>query len=154
MSAAGGATKGAGSGWQLILADLALILFLLTLSSLPAAEAESGRRLADRAARGKEARPVLGRAEIAAAQALYRPVAGGPGIGEWLAAQPRDPRATLTVFARYRPGGEAEAWAQARALAAQAQASGVAVRTIIAAGGEADLYASLAYDEAVPATAL
>ena len=38
-----------GHGWQLILADLALILFLLTLSALPAAEAETGRQLAARA---------------------------------------------------------------------------------------------------------
>ena len=36
-----------GHGWQLILADLALILFLLTLSALPAAEATGGQRLAD-----------------------------------------------------------------------------------------------------------
>ena len=44
-----------GHGWQLILADLALILFLLTLSALPAAEAESGKRLADREARETDA---------------------------------------------------------------------------------------------------
>ena len=37
------ALKSSGQSWQLILADLALILFLLTLSALPAAEAESGR---------------------------------------------------------------------------------------------------------------
>lgn len=147
MSSPSMALKAGGQGWQLILADLALILFLLTLSALPAAEAESGRKLADRGARGEEARAVPARTEIAAAQALFRPVADGPSLSEWLASQPRDPRVTLTVFARYRPGGEARAWEAARGLAAGAAGSGVPVRTIIAAGAESDLYASLAYDE-------
>jgi hypothetical protein len=142
MSGGAALPKAGGHGWQLILADLALILFLLTLSALPAAEAETGRKRADRAARSEEAHP-----EIAAAQALFRPVAGGPTLAEWLASQPRDPRATLTVFARYRPGGEAAAWDAARALAAGAAGSGVPVRTIITAAGESDLYASLAYDQ-------
>lgn len=152
MSAGSLSLKGGGQGWQLILADLALILFLLSLSALPAAEAGAGRKLADRAARGEEARPAPAKAEIAAAQALYRPVTGGPSLAEWLAAQPRDPRATLTVFARHRPGGEAAAWEAARALAAEARGSGVAVRTIIALGSEDDVHASLAYD-APPAAA-
>lgn len=130
----------AGHGWQLILADLALILFLLTLSALPAAEAETSRQLA---AREEDTRP---RAEIAAAQALYRPVAGGPSLGAWLKAQPYDPRATLTIFVIHSPGGEAAAWARAEALAAEARVSGARVRTIISAGKEAEIYASLAYD--------
>ncbi len=147
MSTTSVAINGSGHGWQLILADLALILFLLTLSALPAAEAESGRKLADHGARGEEARAVPARTEIAAAQALYRPVADGPSLSEWLASQTRDPRTTLTVFARYRPGGEAAAWEAARDLAAGAAGSGVPVRTIITTGPETDLYASLAYDE-------
>lgn len=134
-----------GHGWQLILADLALILFLLTLSALPAAEAGTGQRLADKAARGEEARPDPA-PDIAASQALFRPVAGGPGIGEWLAEQTVDPRATLTVFAIYPQGGEAVAWQAAHDLAADAEANGVRVRTIITAGDEHHLYASLAYD--------
>jgi hypothetical protein len=134
-----------GHGWQLILADLALILFLLTLSALPAAEAESGQRLADRAARDKEAEgaPLP---EIAGAQALFRPVPGGPALGEWLAAQAPDPRATLTVIATHPDGGEAQAWARAQALAAEARARGTRVRIVITAGSTADLTASLAYD--------
>lgn len=150
MNTSSVAIKGGSHGWQLILADLALILFLLTLSALPAAEAESGRQLANKAApRGEESRPMPARTEIAAAQALFRPVADGPSLPEWLASQPRDPRTTLTVFARYRPGGEAAAWEAARKLAADAESSGVPVRTIITAGRETDLYASLAYDEQV-----
>ncbi|PKP93798.1 MAG: hypothetical protein CVT75_05545 [Alphaproteobacteria bacterium HGW-Alphaproteobacteria-14] len=137
-----------GPGWQLILADLALILFLLTLSALPAAEAEAERKLADGDAREKDLHHAYS-PEIANAQALFRPVAGGPSLAEWLAAQPRDPRATLTVFARYVPGDEAAAWDAASALAEDGLASGVAVRTIITAGKRGELYASLAYDEIV-----
>jgi hypothetical protein len=137
-----------GQGWQLILADLALILFLLTLSALPAAEAENGRRLAARAAReeGERDEP---RPEIAPAQALFRPVPGGPGLGAWLGTQAPDPRTTLTIFATHAPGGEAEAWARAGELAAEARAAGARVRTIIMAGSQPDLYASLAYDAQV-----
>ncbi len=144
----------AGHGWQLILADLALILFLLTLSALPAAEAETGRQLASRAVQEKTARDSAGpEAEIAAAQALFRPVAGGPGLGAWLAAQAPDPRATLTIFAVHTPGGEADAWARAATLAREARSTGTQVRTIITAGKEADIYASLAYDAAPAETA-
>ena len=127
-----------GQGWQLILADLALILFLMTLSALPAVEA-------DHRARARDTPPIVP-TEIAAAQALYRPVAGGPGLAAWLAAQPRDPRATLTLFVRHRPGEAAAAWETAQTLAQDAQGSGVAIRTIITAGQEDDVYASLAYD--------
>lgn len=134
-----------GNGWQLIIADLALILFLLTLSALPAAEAESGRRLAARAVQEKAARDAA-LAEVAPAQALFRPVAGGPSLGTWLAAQTPDARATLTIFASHAPGRETQAWARAAALAAEARATGTRVRTIITAGRQSDLYASLAYD--------
>ena len=140
-----GAAGRGGHGWQLILADLALILFLLTLSALPAAEAETVRALASRAVQEKTARGAA-QAEVDAAQALFRPVPGGPALGEWLAAQAPDARATLTIFAVHAPGGEDAAWARAEALAAEARARGARVRTIIASGREADLYASLAYD--------
>jgi hypothetical protein len=144
---ASGQARG-GHGWQLILADLALILFLLTLSALPAAEATGGKRLADTDARLKDAQGGL-QPEIAPAQALFRPVPDGPSLAVWLAAQAPDPRTTLTIFAAHTAGGEADAWARAEALAAEARASGTRVRTIIMAGAEEDLYASLAYDAVV-----
>ncbi|HEY6963890.1 MAG TPA: hypothetical protein VI407_01630 [Erythrobacter sp.] len=135
-------------GWQIILADLALILFLLTLSALPAAEAETGRRLAARAVQEQTTRKET-RPEVAAAQALFRPVAGGPSLGEWLKTQAPDPRATLTIFAIYAKGGEATAWARTEAFAAEARAAGARVRTIIAAGPADEIWASLAYDAQV-----
>jgi hypothetical protein len=137
-----------GHGWQLIFADLALILFLLTLSALPAAEATSGQRLADTDAREKDA---LGRLqpEVAPAQALFRPVPDGPSLAVWLASQAPDPRATLTIFATHAKGREAAAWTRAEALAAEARASGTRVRTIITAGAADEVYASLAYDQVI-----
>lgn len=128
----------AGTGWQLILADLALILFLLALSALPAGEAETGRRALQ--------------PEIAPAQALYRLVPEGPSLGEWLAAQAPDPRATLTIFAVHAEGSEAAAWARAQGLASEARARGARVRTIITIGPADDVYASLAYDELIAET--
>lgn len=147
MSSAVAHSRG-GNGWQLILADLALILFLLTLSALPAAEAESEARLAENAARADTALAIL-RPEVASAQALFRVVPGGPSLGAWLASQSPDPRATLTIFATHSKGGEAAAWARAQALADEARAGGTRVRTIITAGAAADVYASLAYDEKI-----
>lgn len=137
-----------GHGWQLILADLALILFLLTLSALPAAEAETGHRLADRTGRAaRETEAATARApEIAPAQALFRPIPGGPSLGEWLGSQAPDPRMTLTIVAAHPAGGEAQAWTRAQTLAAEARAHGARVRIIITAGTAADLHASLGYD--------
>jgi hypothetical protein len=118
--------------WQLILADLALILFLVTAAGLSADEpaTKAGEELA-----------------IAPAQALYRRTPGGPSLGEWLAAQPHDPRAALTIVAEHRPDDAAAIWARAQSLADEARAQGVRVRTIIRPGSEPGIHASLAYDQ-------
>lgn len=144
MSIVGSSPRG-GHGWQLILADLALILFLLTLSALPATEATTGHRRADREARETDVKGPLP-PELAPAQALYRPLPGGPSLSEWLASQAPDPRATLTIIAAHRPGGEADAWERAQALALEARAAGRRVRMIITAGADDEIHASLAYD--------
>lgn len=124
-------------GWQLILADLALILFLVTLTALPSAIAGQNS--------DREGSP---KPTISASQALYRPITGGPTLREWLADQPRDPRATLTIFATYPPGGEAAAWQASEKLVSSLDDPAVAVRTIISRGREKHIYASLAYDGA------
>lgn len=129
-------SAGAGTNWQLILADLALILFVVSLTALPQAQAGD-----------TPPAPPPRTAQVDAAQALFRPLPGAPAIGPWLQAQPRDLRATLTIFATHPAGGEAAAWAAALALAGEATAAAtVPVRIIIAPGPRADLYASLAYD--------
>lgn len=123
-------------GWQLILADLALILFLVTLAALAATPSARARMGSDDV-------------EIAAAQALYRPDPDGPSLAEWLATQQPDPRATLTIMAQHSAGDEGQVWEQAQSAAQSAAGRGFAVRVVITKGEASDIYASLAYDTEV-----
>lgn len=118
-------------GWQLILADLALILFLVTLSALASEDARA---------------PASATTPIEPAQALYRPSPQAPSLREWLAERPRDPRATLTIFAQHSDATREQIWQEAQVLAGEAEASGFAVRVVLSRGSRSDLYASLAYD--------
>ena len=117
--------------WQLILADLSLILFLVALTGLASAQAR---------------RDSESQLHVQPAQALYRPSADGPELNEWLARQDLDPRLTLTVFVRYRRGNPEVAWSQARTLELSAHEAGVQVRIIMISADEDDIYASLAFD--------
>jgi len=124
--------------WQLILADLSLILFLLTLTALAGEEAEETAE----AQPSQEPSPP----HTAAAQAIYRSVPLGPTIGDWLAQQTPDPRATLTIFASYSNDEREAVWNTAQSLASEAQDQGFNVRVLIKRGETSDVYASLAYD--------
>jgi hypothetical protein len=125
--------------WQLILADLALILFLVTLSALAVEEGHDGE------APEAEA-PEAETPQIAAAQALFRLDPRGPSLSQWLAERPADGRATLTVFARFAASERAQIWRDAEALASEASESGFAVRVVLSRADSSDIYASLAYD--------
>lgn len=127
--------------WQLILADLALILFLATAAALSASKGlgEDCAQIADNEADGTST--------IAPAQALYRAGPGLPTLAEWLESQPPDPRASLTIVAQHAPGQEELAWVDARTMAATASAMGVRFRVIIREGPENGIHASLGYDQ-------
>lgn len=130
------------SSWQLILADLALILFLATAAALtadsPLDEADKMKARADAA---PQAQP------LAPSQALFRAGPGLPTLAQWLAMQPRDPRAALTIVAEHAPGEEAKVWDDARQMAATAAAQDIRARVLIRSAQQSDLYASLAYDQ-------
>lgn len=126
----------AGSGWQYALADLSLILFMVTAATLAHA--------------GEQPLPVRASAQ-GEPLALWRPGSGAPPLQEWLAAQSPDPRQQLTIVARYAAGEQAGALAQAQALAVSAGDAGVTARIIIEPG-EGGVAATLAHD--VPAEAL
>jgi hypothetical protein len=126
----------ASSTWQLILADLALILFLVALTALLFDK--------DEAVAAPFALQPTG--EIAPSQSLFRPSASGPSLTQWLAQQERDPRATLTIIALVSDPENKEDWSQAQRLASEASKSGMRVRTVILQGRESEIYATLGYD--------
>lgn len=137
------------NSWQVVLADLAFILFLVTVAALSAASggqtpaAQTPEMLAPQM-RAPEAQPPEAQAP---AQALYRAGPGLPTLAQWLAQQPLDPRASLTIVAQYAPGEEGRAWSDARNMAATAAAMEVRARVIIREGKDSAIHASLAYDQ-------
>ena len=128
------------NAWQLILADLALILFLACAAALSAGDASGDDPQSEAPA------PQA----MAAAQALYRAGPDVPSLAQWLKDQPRDPRAALTIVAEHTGANNEQAWEEARAMTDAARALGVRARVIIREGETDAVYASLAYDQ--PAT--
>ncbi|BBC72175.1 conserved hypothetical protein [Altererythrobacter sp. B11] len=127
--------RGAG-GWQTVIADLALILFMVALSAVGKPEPKSGD--------AREANPLPAMGEPAA---IYRAGADAPPIGEWLAAQVPDPRQRLTIIARYPAGGAGEAAEGALALSQGAGSWPTPARILLEPAGTAELLAVLAYDD-------
>jgi hypothetical protein len=122
-------------GWQTTMADLALILFMVTAAGIHA-QHEQKRPPAPAATIPARGEPL----------AVYRAVDGAPPLGQWLAEQAPDGRQYLTIVARYRPGNAASAAQQAVGLAQQAGAAGIAARIVLEPGEGADLLATLAFD--------
>jgi hypothetical protein len=135
-----------GSGWQYILADLSLILFMVTAAALassdnaPAHTPSTLQHVAGVPAAGN--RPLSPQAEPLA---LYRSAPGAPSLGQWLHQQSADSRQQLTIVAQYAPGGQAEALSQAAALARDAGEAGARAR-IVVEPGQGGATASLAFD--------
>jgi hypothetical protein len=108
-----------GTGWQTTIADLSMILFMLTASAVtrqkPQAHAAPASALATSATRSP-----MQPAARSEPTAIWIAGQGAPPLGEWLAQQPRDSRQQVTITATYAPGAMDEALAQAQALARQA----------------------------------
>lgn len=99
-----------GTGWQTIIADLSMILFMLTASAVSRQDTSAKAAPASAPAPAPRAEPV----------AVWIAGEGAPPLKDWLAQQPRDARQQVTITATYAPGAMQEALAQAQRLAAQA----------------------------------
>ncbi|MDE8651155.1 hypothetical protein [Novosphingobium album (ex Liu et al. 2023)] len=130
-----------GTGWQTMLADLSLILFMITAAALSKTSLKPATGPEQPAAARSDPRPSPQSEPLA----IYVAAPGAPPLAEWLAHQPRDDRQQLTVTARYRPGGQAAALAEAGRLAAEAGKAGAAAR-IVVEPGEGAARAVLAFD--------
>ena len=129
-----------GSGWQTLLADLSIILFMVTAAAL--SQSKDGAQAKD--ASVTEPPKASARSEPLA---VYRAAPGAPPLVQWLAAQSPDPRQQLTIVAHYAPGRQQVALTDAAALLAQAGASGQTARLVVEPG-EGGTVATLAYDAA------
>lgn len=118
-------------GWQTTMADLALILFIVSVAGLQA---------------GKEAKAKPGLPAQGEPLAVYSAREGALPLGQWLAEQAPDARQRLTIVARYGPGEAEEAARRALQLADEAGAAGHTPRIVLEQGDGARLVALLAYD--------
>ncbi|HEU4651046.1 MAG TPA: hypothetical protein VFS49_06500 [Croceibacterium sp.] len=121
------------------MADLALILFMVTAAGIHAQHQQQEQRPRPAAA----VSPLSAQGEPLA---VYRAQAGAPPLARWLAEQAPDRRQFLTIVARYRAGNVATAAREAVALAREAGAAGVAARIVLEPGETDDLLATLAFD--------
>jgi hypothetical protein len=130
----------AGSGWQTLLADLSIILFMVTAAAL--SQSKDGTQAKDGGAK------VPPRASARSEPlAVYRTGPDAPPLGQWLAAQSPDSRQQLSIVAHYPPGKQQTALAEAGALLAQAGAAGMTARLVVEPGEDGTV-ATLAYDAA------
>jgi hypothetical protein len=130
-------------GWQTTLADLALILFIITAAAM--------------AERPNIARPAETPVSVPASGeplAIYRAARDAPGLAEWLGNQPQDGRQNLTIVARYAPGQAQGAAMSALALQHDALAAGHSARIIVEPGESTDVVAVLDFDGRESGTAI
>ena len=116
-----------GSGWQTVLADLSLILFMITAAAVAQAPAQPAQL----------APPML--PALGSPVAVWSAAPGGPDLLAWLAQNAGDPRLRLTIVA---PPAAA---LDALALGA---ASGRPARVLIEPGMQGLPIATLTYDQA------
>lgn len=88
--------------WQTSLADLSLILFMITAAAVT-------HRVPKPAAEKPVVRREIGPSDRGEALAVYIASPGAPPLARWLSQQPRDPRQQLTITVAYAPGEEAQA---------------------------------------------
>lgn len=122
-----------GTGWQTLLADLSIILFMITAAALGQQEP------------GVTAKPAQTPSQRSEPVAVYRAGDGAPPLSEWLADQPRDPRQMLTIVSTYTSGRQGPALDLAGTLARQAATAGQLAR-IVVEPGQGEATATLAYD--------
>lgn len=137
-------------GWQTSLADLSLILFMLTSAALAAHNQEVAQQ---KGARHSRPQPAATKASARPSErseplAIYAPGPGAPPLGRWLAQQAPDPRQQLTITMPYgpTPGARDAALREGARLLGEAGAAAVRVRLVVEPGaGPAKV--ALAYDQ-------
>ena len=134
----------AGTGWQYAIADLSLILFLVTASAL--AHAGGGKAAAS------PPPPPVAAAIDSEPVAVWSPGPEAPSLAAWLAQVGADPRLEVRIVVRYASGARAAAMAQAVDLATEGGSRAAKARILVEPGERAAASVALVYSrEAVVA---
>ena len=144
----------APGGWQIILADLALILFMITAAALANTPANTPANTAANAqspfkpSAAPQARPTKPIAASLRGEpvAVWTDAEGVPPLGQWLATEGRDARLRATIVVRFTKGQQAAAFLRAKVLTQQAGKRGENARIVVETGPSDGAVVSLAFD--------
>jgi hypothetical protein len=129
----------AGTGWQYALADLSLILFLVTASAL--AQASGGKQAQPSAPPPPPIAAAIGSEPVA----VWSASRDAPPLAQWLGNVGADPRLEVQVVVRYASGGREAAIAQANQLATAGGPRASAARILVEPGVRSGASVSLTY---------
>lgn len=132
----------AGTGWQYAIADLSLILFLVTASTL--AHAGGGRAVAPPLPQRPS--PVTAALDSEPV-AVWSPGSDAPPLAAWLAQVGNDPRLEVRIVVRYVGGAREAAVAQAVQLAGEGGARAAKARILVEPGERAGASVALVYSQ-------
>ncbi|MBU6266149.1 MAG: hypothetical protein KGN34_01330 [Sphingomonadales bacterium] len=136
-------------GWQTLLADLSLILFMVTAAAIDTTpDPSKPATLRPTPAAATAARPAAPAEDPRTEPiAVWRAAGDAPALRQWLRDQAPDTRQQLTIAIHYAGGAAAlpDALARAARLGAEARAATVPARVLVEPG-PSDTVAVLAYD--------
>ena len=129
----------ARASWLVPLADLSMILFVVTGASLAAAPRPQAQESAGQQQAGGFVQSVP--------VAVLVDAPDSPPLGDWLARYGQDPTGLLTIEGRYAAAADrAQVAGRAEVLAGEARAAGVEPRVVVEPGPATGVTAVLAYD--------
>jgi hypothetical protein len=129
--------RDAGSAWLVPLADLSMILFIITGTAMSSRPPEPTQPPEPQQAGGFA---------MGVASAVFVDAAGGPSLAEWLASVPPGPGEQVTIEGRFIAADRGQVVARTEALAEQALALGIAARVILQPAAETRVQALVAHD--------
>lgn len=128
-----------GGSWLVPLADLSMILFIVTGTAMGTRPASPSHEQA------QDSRQSGGFAQgVATAVFIDRP--GGPDFAQWLASRRPSAGEQLTLEGRFAPADRAWVAARTEQLAQQALAAGIAARVILQPASRTLVQAVIAHD--------
>jgi hypothetical protein len=135
-------TPAPGTNWQIMLADLSIILFLTCFSALAHSKEPETAPLSPPAAVTKAAAPI-----VAEPIAIWRAGKDAPPLGEWLKTQAADPRLRVNVHGGYRQGRRDAVLIEAAAVTADPSLAGRSVRLILEPAQTNAVMVTLTFDQ-------